>query len=139
MKKLFLALFVLASSVAFCQTTDDEYNYMIKGYAAQVSQGLDMKQGYSFTDKGTITYQSMNVDVKYLYRTNGNVFAGALLIVTGAKGAKGALATQYFCVPAAGSVAYMWNNTLSYMDQAFGGDKSNYEGVMFAVMHMLTN
>lgn len=134
MKKLFLALFVLASSVAFCQTTDEEYNYMIKGYATQVSQGLDMKQGYSFTDKSTTPYQSITVDVKYLFRTSGNVYAGAMLIVTGLKGG-----TQYFCVPAPGSPMYQWGNTLSYIQQACGNDKTGYEAIMYALMHVIPN
>ena len=135
MKKLFLALFVLASSAAFCQTTDDEYNYLTKGYAVQVSSGLDMKAGYSITDKGNTPIDlgtTITVNVKYLYRTNGNVYAGALLTVNGMKGA-----TKYFCVPAAGSPMSQWNNTLSAMQTAFGNDKAGYEAVMWALMHTI--
>ncbi len=137
MKKLFLALFVLTSSVAFCQTTDDEYNYLTKGYAVQVSSGLDMKAGYSITDKGNVPIDlgtTITVNVKYLYMTSGNVYSGALLTVNGMKGA-----TKYFCVPAPGSAQVQWNNTLSAMQTAFGSDKSGYEAIMWAVMHMLPN
>ena len=138
MKKLILSAFILTSSIAFCQTTDDEYNYLTKGYAAQVSQGLDMKQGYSLIDKGTTPYESVSVDVKYLYRTSGNVYAGALLIVNGLKGAKGAsVPTQYFCVPSAGSSMNQWNNTLSFIQQACGNDKTGYAAIMYALMHVI--
>jgi hypothetical protein len=137
MKKLFLALFVLTSSVAFCQTTDDEYNYLTKGYAVQVSSGLDMKSGYTMTDKGSTPIDlgtTISVNTKYLYRTNGNVYAGALLIVNGMKGP-----SKYFCVPAPGSSMTQWNNTLTAIQTAFGTDKAGYEAVMWALMHILPN
>ena len=135
MKKLFLALFVLGASVAFGQTTDDEYNYLTKGYAVQVSSGLDMKQGYSMTDKGNVPIDlgmTISVDVKYLYRTNGNVYAGALLTVNGFKGP-----TKYFAVPAPGSSQGQWNQTLSAIQAAFANDKTGYEAIMWALMHTI--
>ncbi len=135
MKKLFFALFILTSSVAFCQTTDEEYNYLTKGYAVQVSSGLDMKAGYSITDKGNTPIDlgtTITVNVKYLYRTTGNVYAGALLTVNGMKGA-----TKYFCVPAPGSSMTLWNNTLSAMQAAYGNDKAGYEAIMWSLMHTI--
>jgi hypothetical protein len=144
MKKLFLSLFVLTSSVAFCQTTDEEYNYITKGYAAQVAAGLDMKQGYSFADKGTTDLNvgyAMSVDIKYLYRTNGNVYAGALLMIHNGKKDN----TMYFCVPAPGSPMPLWNKSLSDIQAAYandkGGDKGagEYEAIMYALMHVLPN
>jgi hypothetical protein len=134
MKTLFLSLFLLTSSIAFCQTTDDEYNYLTKGYAVQVSSGLDMKQGYSMVDKGTTPLENLNVNVKYLYRTNGNVYAGALLTVNGLPGP-----TKYFCVPAPGSSMTMWTNTLSAIQAACASDKDKkgYEAIMWALMHVI--
>lgn len=140
MKKLLLALFVLGSTAAFCQTTDDEYNYLTKGYSVQVSSGLDMKQGYSLTDKGTTPMGPLNVDVRYLYRTNGNVYAGALLMISGLKGPKGAdMGTQYFCIPAPGSPMTQWNDMVGSIRKACGSDKSGYEAIMFALMHVIPN
>ena len=49
-KKTYLAAaFVFAVSLsAMGQTTQEEYNYITKGYKIQVESGLDMKKGYSF-------------------------------------------------------------------------------------------
>lgn len=137
MKKLLFALFVLTSSVAFCQTTDDEYNYLTKGYAIQVSSGLDMKAGYTMTDKGNTPIDlgtTITINVRYLYRTDGNVYAGALIIVYGMKGPN-----RYFCVPAPGSPQAMWNKSLGEIQTAFGNDKNGYEAVMWALMHIIPN
>ena len=142
MKKLFLALFVMTSSVAFCQTTTDEYNYLTKGYATQIAQGMDMKAGYSITDKGTTPIDmgyTVNVDTKYLYRTSGNVFAGALLIVSGLKGtAKGSTQpSQFICVPAPGSDMSLWNSALTNINTICGNDKDGYKAIMWALMHLI--
>jgi hypothetical protein len=56
MKKLLLiSVFTLQSIFSFSQnedhpygTTLEEYNYVTKGYAVQIEQGLDMKAGYEF-------------------------------------------------------------------------------------------
>jgi hypothetical protein len=137
MKKLFLALFVLTTSVAFCQTTMDEYNYLKTGYGVQVNSGLDMKAGYSMMDKGATPLNGLTVNIKYLYRTNGNIFAGAVMIVTGLKNGKNNLPVQYFVVPAAGSDMNLWNSALGDISNACGGDKSGYQALMFALMHVI--
>lgn len=53
MKKLTSILFTLLISATICDaqmktgiTTEEEYNYMTKGYQMQLSSGLDMKKGY---------------------------------------------------------------------------------------------
>jgi len=137
MKKLFLALFVLTTSVAFCQTTSDEYNYLRSGYGMQLTSGGDMKAGYAMQDKGTTPDAGISVDIRYLFRTNGNVFAGAVLIVNGLKNGKNSLPTQYFVCPAAGSDMNQWNSALADIRQACGNDKNAYEALMFAFMHVV--
>ena len=65
MKKV-LVLLVAITSIAINQaiaqsennqlpapTTEEEYNYLTKGYKIQVESGLDMKKGYSLIDMGT--------------------------------------------------------------------------------------
>jgi len=54
MKKKILLFIVAITSVSFCfaqvktgKTSEEEYNYMTKGYQIQLSSGLDMKKGYS--------------------------------------------------------------------------------------------
>lgn len=137
MKKLFLALFVLSSTIAFCQTTSDEYDYLRKGYGVQVTSGLDMKAGYTMMDKGTTPDNGINVNIRYLYRTNGNVFAGGVMIVNGLKQGKNTMPTQYFVIPAAGSDMNQWNATMADIRGACGNDKNAYEAIMFAFMHVI--
>ena len=54
MKKINFFLFALIASATICNaqivngiTTEEEYNYMTKGYQMQESSGLDMKKGYA--------------------------------------------------------------------------------------------
>ena len=50
-----ITFILLSSSVAkmYAQpTSEEEYNYITKGYKVQVETGLDMKAGYHFKDLG---------------------------------------------------------------------------------------
>lgn len=53
---VFTILISITSS--FAQTTQEEYNYITKGYKVQLESGLDMKKGYSFKDLGNSTVTS---------------------------------------------------------------------------------
>ncbi len=47
------SILIACSAKSYAQvTTDEEYNYAIKGYQAQVEAGLDMKKGYVLKDLG---------------------------------------------------------------------------------------
>ncbi len=48
MKKIILALLFVTGLNA--QTTEQEYNYLTKGYSETISKGLDLKQGYELQD-----------------------------------------------------------------------------------------
>jgi len=57
MKKTLILLFILTACICHAQfetgkTTEEEYNYMTKGYKLQMDGGLDMKKGYA-TDTPT--------------------------------------------------------------------------------------
>jgi hypothetical protein len=100
MKKLFLLLFILGSGLAYSQTTQDEYNYLTKGWLTMQKQGLGMKQGYSTADRGkyTLDYNGYNLEVSILalVRTADNSTAGFIIMVHDTKKDN----TQYFGVPA---------------------------------------
>jgi hypothetical protein len=76
-------------------TTDEEYNYVTRGYAAQVSQGLDMKKGYHFNNIGSVRHGDYNFDVKVLMRETSNEIAAVLVIVKSLIWNK----TYYICIP----------------------------------------
>lgn len=139
MKKLFLLLFILSSGFAYSQsTTQDEYLYMTKGYAQSLADGLGIKAGYTIADKGSyvIDYGSykLSAHVIALMRTD-NSTAGDIVAVTDPR----KNITKYFAVPAKNSDQSIWNNTVTDIRAAYGADKdkSGYEIVMYAVMHVV--
>lgn len=81
MKKITLLFAILITTLSFSQTTNDEYNYMIKGYQIQVSSGLDMKKGYQIENLTVINKGNYTFDFKALLRSN-NTLAGVLVVAT---------------------------------------------------------
>lgn len=77
-------------------TTEEEYNYLTRGYATQVADGLDMKKGYHFTGRmenrqvGNYTFT-----MKVLMRDATDEVAGILVIVHSNAWNK----TYYLCIP----------------------------------------
>jgi len=77
---LFATIFFVDS---FAQnTTEEEYNWMSKGYKVMVSSGLDMKKGYFFDDnqeysQGKYTYE---FTYKFLRRDKDKSLAGVVII-----------------------------------------------------------
>lgn len=55
MKKIILAI-LFFTSFSYSQTTQEEYNYLTKGYREQISKGLDLKKGYQF--ENLLVYKS---------------------------------------------------------------------------------
>ncbi len=95
MKKIALiSLFALCNAFAFGQktnsfveeqssvppTTEEEYNYMTKGYKVQVESGLDMKKGYVMEDTSPIIRGNYEFTVKFLKRESTNQLAGVLIV-----------------------------------------------------------
>jgi len=76
-------------------TTEEEYNYVTRGYPAQISEGLDMKKGYSFKDVGAIQDGNYTFTIKILMREATNEVAAELVIVKSLVWNK----TYYICVP----------------------------------------
>lgn len=54
MKKIVFLFFFVFSGL-YSQTTEEEYNYITKGYKIAVESGMDLKSGYSLQD--LYTYQ----------------------------------------------------------------------------------
>ena len=129
-------IFVLLVTVMFCcgfqvkaqinynseqkPTTEEEYNYLTKGYKIQIENGLDMKQGYSLVDispedgfgmsfkdpqKGTII---RSVKYKALIREGEKKPCAILCIMQ----RKDTGYTEYICIPSANAPAEMWEKTV---------------------------
>lgn len=62
-------------------TTQEEYNYMTKGYQIQLSSGLDVKKGYRIEDLYNFDANPYNFEFKAFVRDN-NTLAGIILVST---------------------------------------------------------
>ena len=85
MKKITITLLLISAltSVSFSQiktavTTEEEYNYMTKGYRMQLEGGLDMKKGYIIGTESTINVGTYNFKFIPLFKVVGaeNILIG---------------------------------------------------------------
>ena len=60
MKNIIIAILLMAALPLCAQTTQEEYNYLTKGYKTQIESGLDMKKGYKFIDYGVYEIKEGN-------------------------------------------------------------------------------
>lgn len=112
MKKNILSiLFVIFFTLpAFSQTTEEEYNYVTKGYKIQIESGLDMKKGYRF-DEIAEHYTTSNTNIRRtckflaLYRL-GELKPCAILCIYSRSdnGFK-----DYICIPTYDASKDLWN------------------------------
>ena len=104
MKKLFLILisgFALTSNIysqdinSSDPTTEEEYNYVTKGYKAQIESGFDMKKGYDFGEILEENLGDYQFTVMCLIRVSKKEIAALLVKTKSANSGK----TYYFCIP----------------------------------------
>lgn len=123
MRKLFLKsfiIFVIAMSHSFfikAQTTQEEYNYLTKGYKVQMESGLDMKKGYTLEDLGDWSYahgtEIRKCTFKSLIRENDGLPCATLLIYQRADIPNGAV--FYICIPSFDAAEDIWQQTNNYI------------------------
>lgn len=109
MKKLFTLIAIITLAFAsHSQTTQEEYNYITKGYKMQLDGGLDMKKGYTFDDVGEYYITSGEVrrtcTFKALYRSNELKPCAIMLIYKRSDNNF----LDFLCIPT-GSDAVIWN------------------------------
>ena len=114
MKKLILGLFLLLgvlhlNAQKIAPTTEEEYNYVTKGYRIQQESGLDDKRGYRwedltshYTDNGIRTMK-----FKALYRIGESKPCAVLLIYKNLDTRD----TEYFCIPTYDAPKELWLRT----------------------------
>lgn len=116
MKKMFYLLLLLFTGSLFAQptistpilpTSEEEYNYLSKGYKIQLESGLDMKKGYYIEDMPILkNHMRLNIDnvikdvvrqsaFKLLFREGEKRPCAILLIQT----RKDNNVQSYFCIP----------------------------------------
>lgn len=101
MKKT-LTTVVMLLVITFCLkaqfTTEEEYNWMTKGYEVMISSGLDMKKGYYFDDTQEESYYGKNYTCtyKFLRRDKDKSLAGIIIVV---KPNSTSMTTRYYGLP----------------------------------------
>lgn len=102
MKPLVTLIFVIgllpsfAQDIAIQPTTEEEYNYLTKGYRVQIESGLDMKKGYTFDDLGQENkVGNYSFQFKALIREEKKQVAGILVVTKSAVSGK----LYYFALP----------------------------------------
>ena len=128
MKKLMLliatSILIACSTKLYSQaTTDEEYNYVIKGYQAQVEAGLDMKKGYMLKELGewSALYTDGTRGFKFigLYRATDTKPCAVIAIYQ--KKENGKLSYQeYYCIPSSDAAQNLWDRTMSQINANFG-------------------
>lgn len=132
MKHLMLCM-ALAPLVAFAQpTTEEEYNYLSKGYRATIEQGLDLKKGYSMTMLDTVQVTMENV--KRIVEFHGFFRAGAskpcaLLCIMRRKDSN---FVGYTCLPSYDASDAMWKRALEDIQATYGDNKNALGTVLYA-------
>jgi hypothetical protein len=83
MKKLLLLSMLLFTLSANSQnTSQEEYNFMIKGYQQMMESGLDMKKGYLLADTMRFTTQGQKYIFTFLnlVRQKDHTLAGTIIL-----------------------------------------------------------
>jgi len=139
-KKLILLLFILligcSSDLLFSQTTQEEYNYLTKGYKDQIEKGQDMKKGYKISDLGTWNTESgkekRECEFKGLYRTGQTKPCAILMIFRRTDIPQGA--NFYICIPSINATPEIWDQTLDFINKNFQGNDMAMKTIIWALM-----
>lgn len=117
MKNLLLIVLSIVSFSLLSQTTQEEYNYLTKGYKIQIESGLDMKSGYSLQAITTHSVGPRVTEFLGLYRDGENVPCATLMIYTHQNtGFK-----RYLCIPSFDADPKIWNQYLMSFNE-FNGE-----------------
>jgi hypothetical protein len=117
MKRLLLAFAIMLSSYSYSQTTNEEYNYCVKGYATTIKEGLDIKKGYKVENVETSYRGDRTTEFKALIDIAKKKPIAYIMIFTN----KGYPAS-YYCIPSNGSNGEIM--TKAYQDMMAGVDAS---------------
>lgn len=121
-------------------TTEEEYNYVTKGYQVQIESGLDMKKGYTFKDLGywSLKYDdgSRGFSFKGLYR-GADTKPCAIMAIYQKKDGEKITYKEYYCIPTM-TAESLWDRTLAQINASF--EKTNasqiYASMIWALMKL---
>jgi len=125
-------------------TTQEEYNYITKGYKIQIESGLDMKQGYVLVDvpmfyngsiSNTATKTDKNItrtfEFKKLIRTKNNQVCALMIIYS-----RSGQANNYICIPMKNSSQDVWDVAVKDLDKY---SDEVYRAITWALVKFISN
>jgi len=132
----FVLTILFSINKSFGQTTQEEYNYVTKGYKVQVESGLDMKKGYTLTDLGSWSItegtEKRGCEFKGLIKTGQTKPCAILMIYKRKDIANGK--TFYVCIPSTDAPKDIWEQTFSFINTNFKDSDSMLQAVIWALM-----
>jgi len=135
-KLLALTVFLTICSKSFSQTTQEEYNYVTKGYKVQIESGLDMKKGYSFVDYGNwgleFGIQNRQCEFKGLVKAGATKPCAIMMVYKRTDIKDGA--TWYICIPSSDAPAELWQQTLDFINGNFKDNTALTSTIIWALM-----
>lgn len=134
---LFVALISMSALFSQKPTTQEEYNYLTKGYRIQIESGLDMKKGYTMKDILVDVTLSTGIEkrstsYKGLYR-DGETRPCAILLIY--KRLDNNSAPFYFCIPTSESDPSLWQKTIEQINTNFQNQNNPMLTLIFGLMH----
>jgi len=127
-------LFSITSS--FGQTTQEEYNYITKGYKVQLESGLDMKKGYSFADLGnsavTSGTEKRTTEFKALLKEGQSKPVAIMMIYRRTDISNGAV--MYVCIPSQDAPKEIWSQTMDFISANFKNNDIMLQTVIWGLM-----
>jgi len=133
-----ISFFFLVSINLFAQqTTEEEYNYITKGYKIQIESGLDMKKGYTLKDLGMWALNfnqegNRQVTFKGLYR-DGSLKPCAIMMIYQRPSTSH---FDYYCIPSLDAEKDFWDRTLEHLNANYNNPnmKQLYSTLIWALM-----
>lgn len=136
MKKLFIILGILFINLSFGQTTQEEYNYITKGYKVQLESGLDMKKGYTLKvldlQNVSIEKQTRMLEFSALLKDNNTKPVAIMMKYNRTDISNGHL--QYFCIPTPDAPINLWQQTYESISLSFTNTDVVYKTIIYALM-----
>jgi hypothetical protein len=132
----FIMLFTF--SVVNGQTTQEEYNYITKGYKVQIESGLDMKKGYTLVELGNWGLNSgsevRNCTFKALIRDGQKRPCAIMMIYKRTDISNGV--TFYVCIPSQDASSEIWQQTLNFISANFKDSNIMMQTVIWSLMKL---
>lgn len=130
-----LIVALLLTTKLFSQTTQEEYNYITKGYKVQMESGLDMKKGYTLIELGSWGLdhnpEHRECTFKGLVRQGQTKPCAIMMIYKRTDVKEGA--TFYICIPTPDSTE-QWNLTLNFINENCKNNDKMQNTMLWALM-----